>query len=64
VLSRSRTSAKGEYKSKGEEKANRDNRKIKNRGKHLSAHYIAKVNRDKNSISASLSFRPCATGRM
>jgi hypothetical protein len=41
----------------GEEKANRDNHKIKIRGNPLKSKDIPKVNRDKNACSASPIFR-------
>jgi hypothetical protein len=48
----------GKTKAKGEEKANRDNPKIKNRRNHMILQHIPKVNRDKYATSASPHFRP------
>ena len=53
----------GEENSKGEEKANRDNPKIKNRRNHQQTKDIPKVNRDKIATSASPHFRPSFENR-
>ena len=47
-----------EKKPKGEEKANRDNPKFKNRCNPMILRHILFSNRDKNAISASPQFRP------
>jgi len=48
----------GEQTAKGEQKANRDNRKFKNLRNPLQPKDISKVNRDKNSSLASPHLRP------
>jgi len=50
--------SRSEQTAKGEQKANRDNRKFKNRRKSMSLKEIPKVNRDKSATSASPYFRP------